>query len=42
MPVGSYGLALFGLVAAFVSAFFLHIPDATVSARAPAAVRAAQ
>ncbi len=32
---GLYGLALFGLVSAFVCAFFLHIPDPTVSARAP-------
>ena len=32
---GLYGLALFGLVSAFVCAFFLHIPDATAAARAP-------
>ena len=31
---GLYGLALFGLVSAFVCAFFLHIPDAPVSIRA--------
>jgi ACS family tartrate transporter-like MFS transporter len=39
---GLYGLALFGLVSAFVCAFFLHIPDPTVSARAPEALRAAR
>jgi hypothetical protein len=39
---GLYGLALFGLVAAFISAFFLHIPDPIVSVRAPEALRAAQ
>ena len=30
---GLYGLALFGLISAFVCAFFLHIPN-------PAAIRA--
>jgi MFS transporter, ACS family, tartrate transporter len=39
---GLYGLALFGLVSAFVCAFFLHIPDPTVSMRAPEALRAAE
>ena len=39
---GLYGLALFGLVSAFVCAFFLHIPDPTVSARRPEALRAAE
>jgi ACS family tartrate transporter-like MFS transporter len=39
---GLYGLALFGLVSAFVCAFFLHIPDPTASTRAPEALRAAQ
>jgi ACS family tartrate transporter-like MFS transporter len=39
---GLYGLALFGLVSAFVCAFFLHIPDPTVSARSPEALRAAE
>jgi MFS transporter, ACS family, tartrate transporter len=39
---GLYGLALFGLIAAFISAFFLHIPDPTASIRAPGALRAAQ
>jgi ACS family tartrate transporter-like MFS transporter len=39
---GLYGLALFGLVSAFVCAFFLHIPDPTASARAPEALRAAE
>ena len=39
---GLYGLALFGLVAAFISAFFLRIPDPTASIRAPEALRAAQ
>ena len=39
---GLYGLALFGLIAAFVSAFFLHIPDPTVSARTSEAVSAAE
>ena len=39
---GLYGLALFGLVSAFVCAFFLHIPDPTISVRAPEALRAAE
>jgi len=39
---GLCGLALFGLIAAFVSAFFLHIPDPTVSARTSEAVSAAE
>jgi ACS family tartrate transporter-like MFS transporter len=39
---GLYGLALFGLVSAFVCAFFLHIPDPTASARTPEALRAAE
>jgi len=39
---GLYGLALFGLIAAFISAFFLHIPDPTASIRAPEALRAAE
>jgi ACS family tartrate transporter-like MFS transporter len=39
---GLYGLALFGVVSAFVCAFFLHIPDPTASARAPEALRAAE
>ena len=39
---GLYGLALFGLVSAFVCAFFLHIPDPTVSSRRPEALRAAE
>ena len=39
---GLYGLALFGIVSAFVCAFFLHIPDPTVSARSPEALRAAE
>ncbi len=39
---GLYGLALFGVVSAFVCAFFLHIPDPTASVRAPGALRAAQ
>jgi MFS transporter, ACS family, tartrate transporter len=30
---GLYGLAVLGLVAAFVSAFFLHIPDPAGSIR---------
>jgi ACS family tartrate transporter-like MFS transporter len=38
---GLYGLALFGLVSAFVCAFFLHIPGPTVSARAGGAERGA-
>ena len=29
---GLYGLALFGLISAFVCAFFLHIPNRTLSA----------
>jgi ACS family tartrate transporter-like MFS transporter len=39
---GLYGLALFGLISAFVCAFFLHIPDPTVSVRALEALRAAE
>ena len=39
---GLYGLALFGLIAAFISAFFLHIRDPTISVRAPEALSAAQ
>jgi ACS family tartrate transporter-like MFS transporter len=39
---GLYGLALFGLVSAFVCAFFLHIPDPSRVARAPEALRAAE
>jgi len=39
---GLYGLALFGLVSAFVCAFFLHIPDPTASARAPGVLRTAE
>jgi len=39
---GLYGLALFGLISAFISAFFLHISDPTASIRAPEALRAAQ
>ena len=32
---GLYGLALFGLISAFVCAFFLHIPNRTLSAAMP-------
>jgi ACS family tartrate transporter-like MFS transporter len=39
---GLYGLALFGLVAAFISAFFLQIPDAASSARTAEAMTPAQ
>jgi ACS family tartrate transporter-like MFS transporter len=39
---GLYGLALFGVVSAFVCAFFLHIPDPTASRRMPEALRAAE
>jgi MFS transporter, ACS family, tartrate transporter len=39
---GLYGLALFGVVAAFISAFFLQIPDATGSARTTEALTPAQ
>jgi MFS transporter, ACS family, tartrate transporter len=39
---GLYGLALFGLISAFVCAFFLHIPDPSRVARAPEALRAAE
>jgi MFS transporter, ACS family, tartrate transporter len=39
---GLYGLALFGLISAFVCAFFLHIPDPTASERAPGVLRAAE
>jgi MFS transporter, ACS family, tartrate transporter len=39
---GLYGLALFGLVSAFVCAFFIHIPDPSRVARAPEALRAAE
>jgi len=38
---GLYGLALFGLIAAFVPAFFLQITDPTAAERAPAGMRAA-
>jgi ACS family tartrate transporter-like MFS transporter len=34
---GLYGLALLGLIASIVCAFFLHIPNPTVSARPLAA-----
>ena len=39
---GLYGLALFGVISAFVCAFFLHIPDPSRVARAPEALRAAE
>ena len=39
---GLYGLALFGVVSAFVCAFFLHIPDPAASTRSPEALRAAE
>ena len=39
---GLYGLALFGLVSAFVCAFFLHIPDPALSVRGSEAMTAAQ
>jgi len=39
---GLYGLALFGLVSAFVCAFFLHIPDPTTFERASEVLRAAE
>ena len=39
---GLYGLALFGLISAFVCAFFLHIPDPTTSERASEVLRAAE
>ena len=39
---GLYGLALFGVVSAFVCAFFLQIPDAAGSARAAEALTPAQ
>jgi ACS family tartrate transporter-like MFS transporter len=39
---GLYGLALFGLVAAFVTAFFLDIPDAAGSVRTSEALTPAQ
>src|ERR1700731_4818726 len=32
---GLYGLALFGLISAFVCAFFLHIPNRMLSAAMP-------
>ena len=32
---GLYGLALFGLISAFVCAFFLHIPNRALSAALP-------
>jgi ACS family tartrate transporter-like MFS transporter len=35
---GLYGQALFGLISAFISAFFLHIPNPAASARASAAI----
>ena len=37
---GLYGLALFGLISAFVCAFFLHIPNRTLSAAMPVGARA--
>jgi len=39
---GLYGLALFGLVSAFLCGFFLHIPYPAASIRAPEALRAAE
>ena len=33
---GLYGLALLGLISAFVCAFFLHIPTARILPAAPA------
>src|SRR6201998_1692779 len=39
---GLYGLALFGLISAFVSAFFLHIPTPAVSGPALGALEAAE
>jgi ACS family tartrate transporter-like MFS transporter len=39
---GLYGLALFGVVSAFVCAFFLHIPDPNTAERVPGALRAAE
>ena len=35
---GLYGLALFGLISAFISAFFLHIPNPAAFAWASAAI----
>jgi ACS family tartrate transporter-like MFS transporter len=35
---GLYGLALFGLISAFISAFFFYIPNPAASARASAAI----
>ena len=39
---GLYGLALFGLISAFVSAFFLHIPNPATSVPALGALEAAE
>jgi ACS family tartrate transporter-like MFS transporter len=39
---GLYGLALFGLISAFVSAFFLHIPNPAATAPALGALEAAE
>src|SRR5690348_8613869 len=39
---GLYGLALFGLISALVSAFFLHIPNPAASAPALGALEAAE
>ncbi len=39
---GLYGLALFGLISAFVSAFFLHIPNPAASVPALGALEAAE
>ena len=39
---GLYGLALFGLISAFISAFFLHIPNPAASVPALGALEAAE
>jgi MFS transporter, ACS family, tartrate transporter len=39
---GSYGLALFGLISAFISVFFLHIPNPAASVPALGALEAAE
>jgi MFS transporter, ACS family, tartrate transporter len=39
---GLYGLALFGLISAFISAFFLHIPNPAATAPALGALQAAE
>src|SRR6202030_1029701 len=39
---GLYGLALFGLISAFISAFFLHIPNPAASVPALGALQAAE